>query len=319
MQYIDVEGMRISRVAFGCAAIGGYDYGRVDDKDSVRAISAAYDAGVTLFDTADIYGFGHSERILAEGLAGRRNKAVIATKFGVRWDKMGHRTYKDIRPVYLRRALEKSLRNLKLDCIPLYQVHWPDGVTSLDVVLEELDRCRSAGLVRAFGLTNFDPIKHAKEIASYKVASIQLPYSLIDGNSQKMLEYSAREIGVLTLVFNVLAHGYLTGKYARNSVFDGTDLRAKDNSFLKGNQELHWQVVDAVTRIASDMQISPAQVAISWALRRPFVGSVVVGAKTEEQARQNADASEIVLQDEPCGILDSIVDSIRGNIEEFRK
>jgi len=303
--------MRVSRVAFGCSAIGGHDYGKVDDADSLRAISAACASGITLFDTADIYGLGHSEQILAKGLGGYRNKVVVATKFGVCWDKISRSTYKDIRPVYLRTALKKSLKNLKLDCIPLYQVHWPDNITPLDDVLEELDKCRTAGLVRAFGLSNFNPIEHGPSISRNKAASIQLPYSLIDGAKRELLEYAASKLGLATLIYNVLAHGYLSGKYTRESVFSGTDLRTRDNSFVKGDKVLNWRAVDIVKQIALDTGLTPAQVVISWTLRQPFVGSVIIGAKTEVQVQQNAIAADINLDRAACQALGDVVALLR--------
>ena len=146
--------LTISRIGVGCAAIGGYDYGKVDDRESVTAIRKAFDLGITFFDTADVYGFGHAEEILAQALGKHRAEVIVATKFGVSWEGKG-RTTRDISAARVVEALEGSLRRLKLECIPLYQIHWHDFRTSLEETMQALKRCQEAGKVRFVGCCNF--------------------------------------------------------------------------------------------------------------------------------------------------------------------
>jgi len=139
MEYrrLGLTGLRISRVGFGCWAIGGHGYGLVTEKDFSAAVKEALDLGINFFDTADVYGFGRSERILAKALGSRRKEVVIATKFGVAWNKQGQ-TYKDCSPRRAEQALEGSLNRLKIDCIPLYQIHWHDGITPIPEIMQAL-------------------------------------------------------------------------------------------------------------------------------------------------------------------------------------
>ena len=146
--------MTVSRLAFGCWAMGGHGYGTVDDAESIAAVKKALELGINFFDTADVYGFGHSERILSEALDSRRHDVVIATKFGVSWDDSG-KTRKDCSPKRLVEALEGSLRRLRVECIPLYQIHWHDGITPVPDLMETLLRCREAGKIRYIGCSNF--------------------------------------------------------------------------------------------------------------------------------------------------------------------
>ncbi|MBI4375227.1 MAG: aldo/keto reductase [Elusimicrobia bacterium] len=304
--------MRASRIGFGCAAIGGYDYGPVDDEVSLRAVEAAFDAGVTLFDVADIYGLGHAECILAKGLGRRRKEVVIATKFGVRWDAQTRHTFKDISSGYARKALEASLRRLRLDCIPLYQVHWPDGTTPIEDVLEELDRCRKAGKLRAIGMCNFDPHKDGGAIAEFDVNTIQLPFSLIDSCHRAAFDYGRNRLGVRTLAYNVLAHGFLSGKYAPDSTFTGSDLRTRKNSFLQGDADANWRVVELLKAAADRLGVTPAQIAIRWALNQSSVDCVLVGAKDVAQSRQNANAINMTLPVDIAAALDEAAKGLAG-------
>jgi aryl-alcohol dehydrogenase-like predicted oxidoreductase len=139
MEYLQLasSGLKISRIGFGCAAISGYDYGKVDDRESIDAIRKAWEAGVNLFDTSDVYGFGHVEEILAKALGNDRHEAIITTKFGINWDQSG-KTFKDCSVKRMTWALEDSLRRLQVDCIPIYMVHWHDGVTPLPEIMEAL-------------------------------------------------------------------------------------------------------------------------------------------------------------------------------------
>ena len=179
MEYkrLGLTDLKVSRIGFGCWAMGGHGWGKVDDKDSIAAIRRALDLGVNFFDTADVYGFGHSERILSKALGTNRSKVIIATKFGLKWDKSGKIT-KDISSKRVVEALDNSLKRLGVDCIPLYQIHWPDNITSISETMVALRKCQEKGKIKYIGCSNFSVklIKEAQKIS--RLESLQLPYNI---------------------------------------------------------------------------------------------------------------------------------------------
>ena len=136
--------LKISRLGVGTWAIGGFGWGKINDSESIEALRQAWGLGINFFDTADIYGLGHAEEILAAALGENRKQAVIATKFGMRVDPDG-KTLKDISPKHAIEALEASLRRLKIDCVPLYQIHWPDAVTPIEETMAALIKSQKQG------------------------------------------------------------------------------------------------------------------------------------------------------------------------------
>ncbi|HEX3868310.1 MAG TPA: aldo/keto reductase, partial [Gemmatimonadaceae bacterium] len=157
MEYVTLGrgGPSVSRVAFGCAAIGGADYGPADDADSLRAAHQAIDLGINFFDVADVYGFGRAERVLGEALASKSSaNVIVATKGGVRWDDRG-RTQRDSSPDWISTAIDASLSRLRVERIDLYQLHWPDPKTPIEDTLDLLERRREDGKIGQIGCTNF--------------------------------------------------------------------------------------------------------------------------------------------------------------------
>jgi len=280
---------RISRLGMGGAATGAHGWGKVDDDDSRRAIERALAAGVTFFDTADVYGLGHAEEILSQALGPHRHQAIIATKFGVRWDAAG-RTWRDVTPHYLRQALEASLRRLRLDCIPLYYVHWPDGVTPLDETLGELDRCRDAGKIRWIGLSNHsaDDVLRACQIID--VASVQVRFNLLDRREAQPLVELVDRLPFTLVTWGSLAEGLLTGKFASASTFDPQDRRSRYANFRGDNFTDNLRLVERLRQVAARLGKMPAQVALRWLLDTRRVGSVLFGAKTPRQVDDNLGA-----------------------------
>jgi len=299
----------VSRIGFGCWAIGGHGYGVVDDAESIRAIRKALDLGVNFFDTADVYGFGHSEEVLSKALEGRRHDVVIATKFGVRWDDSG-RTFRDCSAKAVMEAIEGSLRRLKVDCIPLYQIHWHDGKTPLAETMEALRKCQEAGKVRYLGCSNFslDLIRECSE--NGRLESIQLPYSVGQRESEAMLRTCLELLGMGTLVYSVLIRGLLTGKYDTDARFRNGDTRSRDEQF-KGPRLVHHLLLVKALQLASVRSgMSPVQCAIRWVLDQPYVTAAIVGAKTRAQIEENVGA----LDGNFCG--DKLLDDLPRFAEE---
>ncbi len=291
---LGTSGLEVSRIGFGCAAIGGYDYGTVDDDESRRAVRAALDVGITFFDTADVYGFGHAEEILSRALGPDRHRVVIATKGGVQWS-AGGRTRRDLGRTALQQALDDSLRRLRVDCIALYQVHWPDGRTPLEEVGASLADFIRAGKVRYAGVCNMSLEEFAQVRAACPLVSLQLPLSCSDRENLAVISAVRSAYGASAIAYNVLAQGFFSGKYSSQSNFDGSDLRARSNLFRGKSLARNERLLDALQEIAQRHGVGPAQVAVRWAIENPTVACALVGIKTEAQVRANSVASRLQL------------------------
>lgn len=281
--------LNISPIGMGCSAIGGYDYGRVDDQDSVAAIQKALELGINFFDTADVYGFGHAEEILSQGLGIDRHEVVIATKFGVKWDADG-KTSRDLSPQRVVQALEVSLRRLKLDCIPVYQIHWPDSKTPIEETLEALKRCQEAGKVRYVGCCNF-PADLVKDAQAYcRMESLQLPYSLAERGSRETMRHCHEKYHMAILTYSSLAQGLFSGKYGPDSKFEETDLRRRSDLFRGERFKSNLTLLERLRVVGERYGRTPAQAAIRWILEEPSVACALTGVKKPEQIEENLGA-----------------------------
>lgn len=283
--------LTVSVVGFGCWAIGGTDWGPVDDRDSVQAIHAALDAGVTLFDTADFYGFGHAEEVLAEALAGRKDKVVVATKGGLRWDAGGANVRRDGSPAHLTAAVEASLRRLKTDCIDLYQVHWPDEAVPVAESVGQLQRLREAGKLRHVGVSNFDAAQLAAALGTGPVVSLQMPLSLLDRRAEAAQLPFCQTHGLGVLAYSPLAMGLLTGKYVAEEVFSESDVRGWFPMFRGETFRAHLRTIEQLGPIASGEGKSLGQLAARWVIEHAGVTAALIGARSAEQVAQNVGAA----------------------------
>jgi myo-inositol catabolism protein IolS len=282
-------GTRITRIGMGGWPLGGHGWGPVDDRESIAAVRRADELGINFFDIADVYGFGHAEQILSSALEERRHEVVIASKFGVRWSADGT-TCRDISPAYARQALEASLRRLRLDCIPLYYVHWPDGKTAITDTIEELARLREQGKIRWIGVSNFtaDQLREALTVTS--IEAVQVQFSLAVRDPAYELLPMLRKTPVTLVTWGSLAQGLLSGKYHKDSHFADNDTRHRQANFQGAKFEGNLRIVETLKKIAQRIGRTPAQVAIRWLLDTPGVGCVLVGAKRPDQIEENASA-----------------------------
>lgn len=291
MEYINLgkTNLKISRLGIGTWAIGGFGWGKVNDNDSIAALRRAWEAGLNFFDTADVYGQGHAEEILAKALGKNRHCAVIATKFGVRLRPDG-KTFKDISPKYMVQALEASLRRLKIDCIPLYQIHWPDGVTPVEEIMAALEDCRRQGKILHIGYSNFAPDMVEKAQAAGRGESLQMPYSLIDRGAEKELMPVCEKFALTPLTYGTLAQGLLSGKIAANIKLDANDARRRCVGWRAGEFENSLKQANLVAAIGKKYQKTGAQTAIRWALDKNYRGAVLVGVTRPDQVDENLGA-----------------------------
>lgn len=283
---IGSSGLEVSLLGLGCNNFGG----RADEAASRAVIDAALDAGVTFFDTADVYGGGGgSEEIIGRALAGRRERVVLATKFG--HDLGDGETARGARP-YIRKAVEASLRRLQTDWIDLYQYHRPDGVTPVAETLGALDELVQEGKVRAVGSSNFTPAlvteahAAAETLGTARFVTEQSEYSWLERDAEQELLPTCERLGIGFIPYFPLASGLLTGKYKRGAPApEGTRLHGRE---LDDDRLAH---VERLSAFADDHGVSLLDVAIGGLLAQSAVVSVIAGATKPEQVRANAAAS----------------------------
>ena len=284
-----------SRVAFGCEPLGGSDWGPLDEEEAMEAVRRAVDLGVNFFDTADVYGLGRSEELLGRALGPQRNDVIIATKVGLNWENRPGatraRTSLDSSPRRIVEALENSLRRLRVDCIPLYLVHWPDPRTPIVDTMTALNRCREAGKIKHIGVSNFPAglIREAHRVSN--LAAVELPYSVIDRRVEADTLPCCLELAIGVLAYGTLAQGLLTGKYGPGARFGQEDRRHRLPHFHGASLIENLKTVDRLRQIGERYGKSPSQVAIRWVLEYPAVSSAITGAKSLAQIENNVGAS----------------------------
>ena len=279
----------MSAVGLGCNNFGM----RVDLEGTRAVVDAALEAGVTLLDTADIYGNrGGSEQLLGEVLEGRRDRVVLATKFG---GDMGDGAEARGSRDYIRKAIEGSLRRLRTDYVDLYQYHTPDGVTPFEETFAALDELVQEGKVRYVGHSNLEASQVeeidtlARERGIARPVSAQNQYSLLRREAEEELLPTCERLGIGVLPYFPLASGLLTGKYRRGEPRpEGTRLSGRDGVFTDET----FDRLEAVERYAAERGVTMLEVAIGGLLARPAVASVIAGATKPEQVRANVAAGE---------------------------
>ncbi len=303
-----IGSLKVSVIGLGCNNFGA----RIDADATEAVVAAALDAGITFFDTADIYGGTLSEEYLGRALRNRRDEAVIATKFGVPID--------DDRKAgggadYVRSAAEDSLRRLGTDRIDLYQIHVPDQTTPIDETLGALDELVRAGKVREVGCSNFAPemLDNATEVSRdrgvARFVSVQNEYSLLRRAPEHGVLDACDRNGIAFIPYFPLASGLLTGKYRRNEAApDGTRLanlpaERQADAFSAKN----WNRVEALEVWAAERRHELLELAFAWLLANRSVASVIAGATKPEQARANAATASWSLTDDDLGEIDDLL------------
>lgn len=287
---------KVSVIGFGCAAIGGYDYGPVSKKNSLDAINQAWNSGINFFDVSDIYGFGNAEKVLSEGLGVNCKKAIISTKFGLRKNNLG-KIVRDCSVKWLDEALHASLKRLNIERIPIYSLHWYDEKTPLDALINSLLKYKSQGKIARFGVSNFSKELYLKFCSLSGENILQLPFSLSDTSFTIALQEAYQAKNSITMAYDVLGRGILTGKYKNLSSFVGTDTRS-DHKYFKGeNFNQNLKILKKLNDIARNHNVSPAVVAIKWVVDKEFIDVTLVGCKTPEQVLTNVKISDLKLSD----------------------
>ena len=301
------SGLRVSVVGLGCNNFGG----RLDVEATRRVVHTAIDAGITLFDTADIYGNrGGSESQLGEVLGPRRKDIVLATKFGMAMDDVD--VLKGGSRRYIMAAVEASLKRLKTDWIDLYQLHRPDPLTPIEETLRALDDLIRAGKLRYIGCSNLPGWQvveahfTARELGINGFASVQDEYSLVERGIERELVPAAQRYGFGLLPFFPLASGLLTGKYARGEAAPTGTRFAEQRYADRYFSDRNWDIVEGLRGFAEARGHSLLELAFSWLAARPLVASVIAGATRPEQVEANIKAAGWRLTPEELAEIDRI-------------
>jgi aryl-alcohol dehydrogenase-like predicted oxidoreductase len=290
-------GRDVSEIGFGAWAIGG-SWGKTNDAESLEAMHAAVDAGVTFFDTADVYGDGHSEKLIAQLLRDRPEPLVVATKFGRRAPQVvGEYTYDN-----LRGWLERSRENLGVDVIDLVQLHCPPwDAYYTPSVFASCERLVDEGLVRAYGVS-VEKVEEALKAIEYpSVATVQIIFNIFRQRPAELLFEQAHVHDVGLIIRVPLASGLLTGKFAKDTSFAADDHRSFNRHGEQFDVGETFAGVDYTTGVEAAEELkalvpegaSLTQLALRWILDHPSVSTVIAGAKTSDQVRDNAAASDL--------------------------
>ena len=285
MEYLTTP-LRVSRIALGTWAIGGWMWGGTNEDESIRTIHAALDRGINLIDTAPVYGFGRSEEIVGTALVqnGRRKQAIIATKVGLAW-KDGN-PYRDASKGRIVREVEDSLRRLQTDVIDIYQVHWPDPNTPIEETAEAMAALYRGGKIRAIGVSNFSPAQMDTFRAVAPLHTAQPPYNLFERGIEKAVLPYCRSNGITTLVYGSLSRGLLSGRMNAETRFPADDLRSNDPKFQMPRFRQYVAAVEKLDRFAQDNYGKRViHLALRWLLDRPGRGRRIVGCTTSRSAR----------------------------------
>lgn len=308
---LGTSSVQITPILMGTWQAGKRMWVGIEDKDTIAAIRAAFEAGITTIDTAEVYGEGHSERIIAEAMTGvPREQIVYATKVFA-----NHLQHDQV-----LQACETSLKNLQTDYIDLYQIHWPSGAFNSAIVpIEEtmgaLNHLKQEGKIRAIGVSNFS-LAQLEEAAQYgRIDSLQPPYSLFWRQVEKETIPYCMEQQISIIAYSPLAQGLLTGKFERGHQFDPADNRAKNKLFKGESYDRAQQALDKLRPIAERHHTTLGNLALSWLIAQPQANAIV-GARNTEQAVQNAKAAEVELSPADLAEIDAIGRTVTDHFDD---
>ncbi len=306
---LGTTGLNVSPVAFGTWQLGG-EWGSFDEDEGIAAIRDARELGVNLFDTAQGYGFGASERLLGRALRGdlddRRDEVVVATKGGLRMTETG--LVRDASPAWLRGGVEASLRALEIDHIDIYQVHWPDPEVPFSETATALQELVDEGKIRHVGVSNFDAAQMAEFARTRPVETLQPPYHLFRRDIEAEVLPYAREHDIGVLVYGPLAHGLLSGAMNVDTAFAEDDWRSASPAFTGSAFHRNLEVVEQLKRFAAEqLGCSIAQLAVAWTLANPAVDVAIVGARHPNHVKDTLAAAQLHLGDAELEQIEGII------------
>jgi aryl-alcohol dehydrogenase-like predicted oxidoreductase len=303
------NGPKVGAVGYGAMVLEGY-YGAADESAAIDTIHHALDIGVNFIDTADAYGNGHNETLLARALKGRRNECVLATKFGIAFEPdqkgtpfatgWGFSLSLNGTPAYTRRALDNSLRRLGVETIDLWYLHFPDPATPIEETVAAMAEGVRAGKVRYLGLSNVTAEQVRRAHAVHPIAAVQYEYSLWRREPEQTLMPALRDLGIALVPWSPLGGGFLTGTVNQ---LGADDFRRNNPKYAGENLKTNTDRFAPLLRLARELNITPAQLALAWLLHQGENTVPIPGSRKQERVSENAAAASIHLS---AGILKQI-------------
>ncbi len=294
---IGTTGLKTSAIGLGCMGMSEF-YGETDDAQSLATLEHAFAKGVTLFDTADAYGFGHNEELLGKFLKGKRDRVLIATKFGLVRKPGAYERRVDNSPDYIRSACEASLRRLGVEAIDLYYIHRLNLETPLEDSIGALAELVRQGKVKAIGLSEVSAQTLRKAAALHPIAAVQSEYSLWTRDPEEGVLAVCREVGASFVAYSPLGRGFLTGQITSDASLDPKDFRRSNPRFVDENMQRNLRIVETVQQLAAHKQCTPAQLALAWLLAQGEDIIPIPGTKRIKYLDENLGALDVVLSRE---------------------
>lgn len=314
-------GISLSPLILGTWSLGGWYWGEQDDALSEETLRAAFDAGISSFDTAPVYGFGKSEKLLGRVFSSARDKIEILSKCGLRWDKKSEnfffeisdgpekksvRIYKNLSKESIIHECEQSLRRLQTDYIDIYQIHWPDKTTAIEETAEALQRLMESGKIRSVGVSNMHPDR-VHELRRYlSVGFIQNKYNLLERKAESNIIPYANKHRIAFAAYSPLAQGLLSGSMNEDRKFAQDDYRGKYSAFRKENRLNIQQNMKRVQKKLSFADYSFAQLSLAWLFHRKGLSHVINGMRNPFQVKENVQAVEIAFNQEELKVFEGL-------------
>ena len=304
--------IKVSELAFGAWAIGGWLWGGADSNDAIKAIETAIDNGMTTIDTAAVYGFGLSEELVGKATRGRRDKVQILTKFGLTWNekkgefffKTQNNTGKDT-DIYKYSSKDKvisdcdqSLKRLGTDYIDLFQIHWADPTTPVSETMEALDFLVGKGKIRAGAVCNYSGELMAEATKTFMIASNQVPYSMVNRAIELDVVPQCIEKNIGILAYSPLQRGLLTGKIKHGHMFNEGDNRPSTIYYKEPNISRILKLIDKLKVISDELNITISQLVLNWTIQQPGITCALAGARNASQVLDNVKAADFKLPED---------------------